>query len=125
VSRDLIADSIELMHEGYMCDGIICLAGCDKTNPGVLMPLARHNLIGINLYGGTIRPGVCNGKEMDIIDVMEGIGSVGGGLMDMEDLDKIECLALPGSGTCGGMYTANTMASELEVFWEIYFFRCD
>eukprot|EP01120_Amphizonella_sp_Union-15-10_P012661 TRINITY_DN566_c0_g3_i1.p1 TRINITY_DN566_c0_g3~~TRINITY_DN566_c0_g3_i1.p1 ORF type:complete len:576 (-),score=102.61 TRINITY_DN566_c0_g3_i1:30-1757(-) len=113
-SRDLIADCIELMHEGYMADAIISLGGCDKTLPASVMPLARQNLIGITLYGGTILPGLCNGVEVDIMNVMESIGTYGAGLIDIEELNRIECLALPGSGSCGGMFTANTMASAIE-----------
>ncbi|XP_065070502.1 dihydroxy-acid dehydratase 2-like [Rhopilema esculentum] len=115
ISRDLIADSIELMHQGYSADGIITFGGCDKTNPGVLLPIARHNLIGITLYGGTIIPG-CTEKHraLDQGDVMEAIGSFGAGLIDIEELHDIECSANPGAGSCGGMFTANTMSSAIE-----------
>ncbi|XP_065181071.1 dihydroxy-acid dehydratase 2-like [Sycon ciliatum] len=115
ISRDLIADCGELMHQAYAADSIIALGGCDKTVPGVLMPLARLNTPGISLYGGTILPGKCDGHEhLDACSVMEAIGSYGAGIMDIEELHKIECGSLPGSGACGGMYTANTMSSAVE-----------
>eukprot|EP00112_Aurelia_sp_Birch-Aquarium-sp1_P019486 Seg4826.1 transcript_id=Seg4826.1/GoldUCD/mRNA.D3Y31 product="Dihydroxy-acid dehydratase" protein_id=Seg4826.1/GoldUCD/D3Y31 len=115
ISRDLIADCIETMHDGYSADAIITFGGCDKTNPGVLMPLARHNLIGITLYGGTITPGCSEKHEaLDQGDVMEAIGSYGAGLIDVEELYSIECKANPGAGACGGMFTANTMSSAIE-----------
>eukprot|EP00037_Helgoeca_nana_P037078 m.14483 g.14483 ORF g.14483 m.14483 type:complete len:596 (+) comp8386_c0_seq1:94-1881(+) len=115
-SRDLIADSIELMHEGYRGDAIITLGGCDKTQPAAIMPLARRNAIGISLYGGSILAGVhpdtC--EKLDAANVFEGVGAVSAGIMDIEDLHKIECHALPGPGSCGGMFTANTMAVAIE-----------
>ncbi|CAK0891858.1 unnamed protein product [Prorocentrum cordatum] len=122
ISRELIADSIETMHEGYHADAIITLGGCDKTVPGVVMPLARKNLIGLSLFGGPALPGQskrpCGGDEkprgLDPGTVMEAIGAYGNGLIDMEELHRIECTALPGSGTCSAMFTACTMASAVE-----------
>jgi len=115
ISRDYIADTIEIMHEGYMADAIITLGGCDKSVPGALMPLARLNLIGVTLYGGAAWPGHIEGKRgLDGGSVMEGIGAYGAGLLEIEDLYKLECLALPGTGSCSAMFTACTMASIIE-----------
>lgn len=117
-SRDLIADCVDMMHHGYMADGIIVVSGCDKTVPGTLMPIPRSNLIGICLYAGAAQPGhhpdVRGGAGLDAGDVMEAIGAYGTGLIDIEDLHKIECVSLPGSGTCSAMFTANTMSSAVE-----------
>eukprot|EP01012_Entosiphon_sulcatum_P037729 TRINITY_DN4857_c0_g1_i1.p1 TRINITY_DN4857_c0_g1~~TRINITY_DN4857_c0_g1_i1.p1 ORF type:complete len:600 (-),score=89.25 TRINITY_DN4857_c0_g1_i1:15-1718(-) len=116
-SRDLIADSIELMHEGYSADALITLAGCDKSVPASVMPLARTNAPGLSLYGGPNQPGeFCEkfGRRGDAGLLMEGIGAVGRGLMDLEELHKLECHALPGIGTCSAMFTANTMAAITE-----------
>jgi dihydroxy-acid dehydratase len=116
ISRDWIADCVEIMHEAYAADAVIGLGGCDKTVPGVLMPIARLNSIGACLYGGTILPGHCEGhaEALDVKSVMEAIGSYGAGLIDIEELQQIERCALPGSGACGGMYTANTMSCAVE-----------
>eukprot|EP01121_Diplochlamys_sp_Union-15-3_P018293 TRINITY_DN6634_c0_g1_i1.p1 TRINITY_DN6634_c0_g1~~TRINITY_DN6634_c0_g1_i1.p1 ORF type:complete len:576 (-),score=121.96 TRINITY_DN6634_c0_g1_i1:35-1762(-) len=114
ISRDLIADCIETMNQGYLTDAAICLAGCDKTLPGVLMPLARRNVVGITLYGGTILPGFCSGHVVDVMDLMEAIGKYSAGFIDIEELHKMECTSMPGSGSCGGMFTANTMSSAIE-----------
>ena len=114
VSRDLIADCIEMMHEAYLADGILTLSGCDKTIPAALMPLARNNSIGLTLYGGTILPGQLNGKDLTIVSTFEAVGAHSAGKMSDEELHEIECHACPGSGSCGGMYTANTMASAIE-----------
>lgn len=114
VSREVIADSIELMTEGYQVDGIITLCGCDKTIPAALMPIARNNLIGLTLYGGSILPGEHKGEELNIVSAFEGIGAHAAGRIDEEQLRGIECHACPGAGSCGGMYTANTMAAAIE-----------
>eukprot|EP00929_Paragymnodinium_shiwhaense_P007968 TRINITY_DN111898_c0_g1_i1.p1 TRINITY_DN111898_c0_g1~~TRINITY_DN111898_c0_g1_i1.p1 ORF type:complete len:597 (-),score=147.27 TRINITY_DN111898_c0_g1_i1:176-1966(-) len=122
VSREYICDCIEVMHEGYCADAIITLGGCDKSVPAVVMPLARKDLIGVSLFGGPALPGVskrpCGGDEkprgLDPGSVMEAIGSYGNGLIDMEELHRIECTALPGSGTCSAMFTACTMGSAIE-----------
>jgi len=114
VSRDLIADCIEMMHEAYTADGIITLSGCDKTIPGALMPLARNNSIGLTLYGGTIRAGRLDDKELTIISAFEAVGAHSKGEIDDEELHEIECHSCPGPGACGGMFTANTMASCIE-----------
>lgn len=115
VSREVIADSIEVMHEGYLADAIITLGGCDKSVPGALMPLARRNLIGITLFGGAAHPGHIDGQRgLDGGSVMEGIGALGAGVIDIEDMYKLECVALPGTGCCSAMFTACTMASVVE-----------
>lgn len=114
VSRDLIADCIEMMTEGYTADGVIALSGCDKTIPASLMPIARNNNIGITLYGGTILPGLCGDRELNIVSIFEAVGKHGAGKITDEELNEVECHGCPGNGACGGMYTANTMASALE-----------
>lgn len=110
-SRELIADCIEMMHNAYLADAMITISGCDKTIPGCLMPLARTNAIGLTLYGGTIQPGHLHGKDLTIVSTFEGIGAHSAGKIDDEELHEIECHSCPGSGSCGGMFTANTMAS--------------
>ncbi len=114
VSRDLIADCIETMHEAYAADGALTLSGCDKTIPAALMPLARNNSIGLTLYGGTILPGKYKGRDLTIVSTFEAVGAVAAGKMDESELYEIECRSCPGNGACGGMYTANTMASAIE-----------
>jgi dihydroxy-acid dehydratase len=114
VSREVIADSIELMTEGYMADAVITLSGCDKTIPAALMPIARNNLTGLTLYGGSILPGEYRGKALNIVSAFEAIGAHCAGKIDAEELHAIECRACPGAGSCAGMYTANTMASAIE-----------
>ncbi|XP_065835395.1 dihydroxy-acid dehydratase 2-like [Oscarella lobularis] len=115
ISRDWIADCVEIMHEAYSADAVLSLGACDKTVPGVVMPLARLNAIGLFLYGGTILPGHCEGydKGLDGGSVKEAIGKFGRGIIDIEELHRVERCALPGSGSCGGMFTANTMSSVM------------
>jgi len=115
ISRDWITDCIEITHSGYTGDGMICLAGCDKTIPGVTMALPRLNACGVVIYGGTMLPG-CGKKHKDLSagSPFEALGSYSTGLMDVEDLKDIECHAIPGAGACGGMFTANTMSSVVE-----------
>jgi dihydroxy-acid dehydratase len=114
VSRELIADAIEAMHEGYMADGILTLSGCDKTIPAALMPLARNNNIGLTLYGGTILPGKLEGKDLTVVSIFEAVGQYSAGKIDEKKLHAVECNSCPGNGSCGGMYTANTMALAIE-----------
>ena len=114
VSREVIADSIELMTEGYMADAVITLSGCDKTIPAALMPIARNDLTGLTLYGGSILPGEYRGKALNIVSAFEAIGAHCAGKIDAGELHAIECRACPGAGSCAGMYTANTMASAIE-----------
>lgn len=114
VSRELIADCIETMHESYMADGIITLSGCDKTIPAALMPLARNNSIGLTLYGGSILPGKLLGEDLTIVSSFEAIGAHAKGTITGRELHQIECHSCPGFGACGGMFTANTMSSAIE-----------
>jgi dihydroxy-acid dehydratase len=114
VSRDLIADSIELMAVAYQFDALVLIGGCDKTQPGCVMAMARLNIPSIYLYGGSIPPGNWQGKSATIQDVFEAVGAVAKGKMTLEQLKELECAACPTFGACGGMYTANTMASAFE-----------
>lgn len=114
VSRELIADCIETMNEAYSADASITLSGCDKTIPASLIPLARNNNIGITLYGGTILPGRLNNKDLNIVSIFEAVGKFSSGKISEKEFGEIEKNACPGCGACGGMYTANTMASALE-----------
>jgi len=114
VSREIIADSIELMIHAHRYDGVLTIAGCDKSLPGSIMALARLNLPGIFVYGGTIMPGNVAGKDITIQDVFEAVGSHLAGKLTTEQLKEIEDNACPGAGSCGGLYTANTMSSISE-----------
>ena len=114
VSREIIADSIELMIHAHRYDGVLTIAGCDKSLPGSIMALARLNLPGIFVYGGTIMPGNVAGKDITIQDVFEAVGSHLAGKITTEQLKEIEDNACPGAGSCGGLYTANTMSSISE-----------
>lgn len=114
VSRDLIADCIETMHEGYLADGMVTLGGCDKSIPGALMPILRNDSIGVMLYGGSILPGHLDGNDLTVISSFEAIGARGAGKIDDEQLGRVERNSCPGSGACGGMFTANTMSSIIE-----------
>jgi dihydroxy-acid dehydratase len=115
VSREVIADSIELVARGHMFDGVVALSGCDKTIPGTVMALSRLNLPSVMLYGGSIRPGHFRGKDVTIGDVFEAVGAHAAGKMSDEDLDELEHRASPGAGACGGQFTANTMATVFEI----------
>jgi len=114
VSREVIADSIELVARGHLFDGLVCLVGCDKTIPGAAMALARLDLPGLVLYNGTIYPGTYKGKNADIVSVFEAIGAYRAGSITLNELYDIESAACPGAGACGGQYTANTMSMVLE-----------
>jgi dihydroxy-acid dehydratase len=115
VSRDLIADSIELVARGHMFDGIVALVACDKTIPGAAMALLRLNVPGVILYGGSILPGHYKGRDLTIQDVFEAVGSNAAGRISDEELLAIENAACPGAGACGGQFTANTMATVMEL----------
>jgi dihydroxy-acid dehydratase len=115
ISREVIADSIELVARGHMFDGVIAMSGCDKTIPGCVMALARLDVPGLMLYGGTIMPGHYRGKDVTIQDVFEAVGAHAAGDITDEDLNELEGVASPGAGACGGQYTANTMATAFEV----------
>ena len=114
VSREIIADSIEVMAIGERFDAIVTVAGCDKSLPGSAMAAARLNLPSVFLYGGSIMPGEFEGSDVTIQDVFEAVGSFSSGTITAEQLRKLECSACPGEGSCGGFFTANTMASALE-----------
>lgn len=114
ISREVVADSIELVVRGHLFDGVIALSGCDKTIPGCVMALARLNLPSIMLYGGSIMPGEFHGKPVSIQDVFEAVGSHAKGKMTTEELIELERRACPGAGACGGQFTANTMSIAFE-----------
>src|SRR5882672_4460172 len=115
VSRDLIAASIELVGRGHMFDGIVAMVACDKTIPGAAMALLRLNVPGVVLYGGSIMPGKHKGKDISIMDVFEAVGAHARGKIDDQELLDIENHACPGAGACGGQFTANTMATVMEL----------
>ncbi|MGH6947965.1 MAG: dihydroxy-acid dehydratase [Kiloniellales bacterium] len=114
VSRDLIADSIELTMRGHCYDALVGLAGCDKSLPGMMMAMIRLNVPSVFLYGGSILPGRYKGKDITVQDVFEAVGAHSAGNMSDEELHKIECVACPSAGSCGGQFTANTMACVSE-----------
>ena len=115
VSREVIADSIELVGRGHMFDAVVALSGCDKTIPGCVMALARLNVPSVMLYGGSIAPGTYKGKDVTIQDVFEAVGAHAAGSMSDEELNELEGVASPGAGACGGQFTANTMATAFEM----------
>ena len=114
VSREVIADSIELVVRGHLLDGVVCLVGCDKTIPGAAMALARLDVPGLVLYNGTIYPGTYKGRDLTIVSVFEAVGAYRAGKISIEELYEIESAACPGAGACGGQYTANTMSTAME-----------
>jgi dihydroxy-acid dehydratase len=114
VSREVIADSIELVVRGHGYDALVACGGCDKTIPGSLLAMARLNIPSVFTYGGSMRPGVFRGRDVTVQDVYEGIGACAAGKMTPKELDELERAACPGAGTCAGLYTANTMASITE-----------
>ena len=114
VSREVIADSIELMVRAHQYDALVGIAGCDKSLPGTMMAMARLNIPSVFVYGGTIMPGMLDGKELTVVDVYEAVGAYDAGKLSLEDLKNIENVACPSAGSCGGMFTANTMASISE-----------
>src|ERR1041384_1091932 len=115
VSRETIADSLEIVAGGMNHDGVLAVGGCDKNMPGCVMALARLNVPGIFVYGGSILPGIGpDGKDVDIVSIFEAVGRHQAGKLDEKGVHAIECEACPGAGSCGGMYTANTMSSAIE-----------
>jgi dihydroxy-acid dehydratase len=114
ISREVIADSVELVARGNLFDGLVAIAGCDKNMPGTVMALARLDIPSLMLYGGSIKPGTLNGKDITIQDVFEAIGSHAAGRIDDAGLEAVEAAACPGAGACGGQFTANTMAMACE-----------
>src|SRR4029078_7547038 len=114
VSREVMTDSIELVARGNGFDGLVVLVGCDKTIPAGAMALARLNVPGLVLYGGSIAPGHGHGKDVTIQDVFEAVGAQAAGRITLDDLRSLESAACPGAGACGGQFTANTLASGVE-----------
>jgi dihydroxy-acid dehydratase len=114
ISREVIADSIELVARGNHFDALVCLSGCDKTNPGVVMALARLDIPGLALYGGSIAPGRLGDRDLTIQDVFEAVGAYGIGKINAEQFKAVENTACPGAGACGGQFTANTMSTVME-----------
>ncbi|MEK9682278.1 MAG: dihydroxy-acid dehydratase [Nitrosopumilus sp.] len=114
ISREVIADSIELMVRAHQYDALVGIAGCDKSLPGTMMAMARLNVPSVFVYGGTIMPGMLNGEELTVVDVYEAVGAYDAGQLSLEGLKNIENTACPNEGSCGGMFTANTMASISE-----------
>src|SRR5205814_1018102 len=114
VSREVIADSIEVAVQGQIMDGVVCVGGCDKNMPGSMMAMARINVPGIFVYAGTILPGHWKGQTLTIVSPFEAVGAFAAGKMSQEDYDGIERNACPSVGACGGMFTANTMSSSFE-----------
>jgi dihydroxy-acid dehydratase len=115
ISRDWIADSVELVVRGHLLDGLVTISGCDKTIPGMVMAMARLNLPSVMLYGGSIMYGEYGGKRLTVQDVFEAIGARNAGRIGEEELHGIECAACPGDGACGGQFTANTMSTAFEM----------
>lgn len=114
ISREVIADSIELVARGNHFDALVCLSGCDKTNPGVVMALARLDIPGLALYGGSIAPGHLAERDLTIQDVFEAVGAYGSGRINADQFKAVENMACPGAGACGGQFTANTMSTVME-----------
>ncbi|WP_447911044.1 dihydroxy-acid dehydratase [Brevundimonas bullata] len=115
ISREVVADSIELVVEGHQLDGVVCIVGCDKTIPAAAMALARMDIPGLVYYGGTILPGRIGEKEVSVQEVFEAIGAHGAGALSDEGLKAVESAVCPGAGACGGQFTANTMAMALSI----------
>ena len=114
VSREVIADSIELTMRGHCYDALVGIAGCDKSLPGTMMAMLRLNVPSVFMYGGSILPGRFRGKDVTVLDVFEGVGMYSAGKMSAKDLHELECVACPSAGACGGQFTANTMAMVSE-----------
>ncbi len=114
VSREVIADSIETVCQAQSMDGLIAIGGCDKNMPGAMLAIARMNIPSIFVYGGTIKPGHLRGQDLTIVSAFEAVGQYSAGKLTAEQVHEIECHSCPGAGSCGGMYTANTMSSAIE-----------
>src|SRR5947209_13475333 len=115
VSREVIADSLEVVSAGMNHDGLLAVGGCDKNMPGCLMAMARLNIPSVFVYGGSILPGAGpSGEAIDIVSIFEAVGQYQAGTLDAGGVKRVECDACPGAGSCGGMYTANTMSSAIE-----------
>src|SRR6267142_1489680 len=122
VSREVIADCIETCVGGQWMDGCVVIGGCDKNMPGGMIAMARTNVPGIYVYGGTIKPGKWKGQDLTIVSAFEAVGEFTAGRMSKEDFDGIERNACPSAGSCGGMYTANTMSSSFEALGMALFY---
>src|SRR5256712_6856253 len=114
ISREVVADSIELVTRGHLLDALVCISGCDKTIPGTVMALARLDIPGLMVYGGSIMPGRFQGEDVTIGDVYQAVGRHAVGEMNDEELHEPQTVACPGAGACGGPFTANTMATAFE-----------
>src|SRR5215204_1582151 len=114
ISREVIADSIETVCQGQQMDGLLAIGGCDKNMPGAMIAIARLNIPAIFVYGGTIKAGHLNGKDLTVVSAFEAVGEYIAGKIDDKQLSEVEKHACPGAGSCGGMYTANTMSSAIE-----------
>src|SRR5881398_1594730 len=115
VSREVIADSLEVVAAGMNHDGLLAVGGCDKNMPGCVMAMARMNIPSVFVYGGSILPGIGpEGEDIDIVSIFEAVGQYQAGKLDERGVRRVECEACPGAGSCGGMYTANTMSSAIE-----------
>ena len=114
VSREVIADSVELTMRGHCYDAMVTLAGCDKSLPGMMMAMVRLNVPSIFIYGGSILPGRFRGKDVTVVDIFEGVGQHAAGTFSDDDLHELELVACPSAGSCGGQFTANTMACVSE-----------
>ncbi len=114
VSREVIADCVELSVQGQWMDGVLVLGGCDKNMPGGMIGIIRANAPAVYVYGGTVKPGKWKGEDLSIVSAFEAVGAFMAGKMSKEDFEGIECNCIPGTGSCGGMYTANTMSSSFE-----------
>ncbi len=114
VSREVIADSIETVCNAQAMDGLVAIGGCDKNMPGAMIAIARMNIPSIFVYGGTIKPGHLHGKDLTVVSAFEAVGQYSAKKITEEEVREIECHACPGAGSCGGMFTANTMSSAIE-----------
>src|SRR5438128_2305393 len=114
ISREVIADSIETVCQAQQMDGLVAIGGCDKNMPGAMIAIARLNISSIFVYGGTIKAGHLNGKDLTVVSAFEAVGEFLAGKLDQRELQAVEKHACPGAGSCGGMYTANTMSSAIE-----------
>src|SRR5881398_395068 len=114
ISREIIADSVELTMRGHCYDALVGLAGCDKSLPGMMMAMVRLNVPSVFMYGGSILPGTFRGRDVTVVDVFEAVGQHAAGNMSDADLHELECVACPSAGACGGQFTANTMATVSE-----------
>src|SRR6266480_4010825 len=114
VSREVIADSVETVCSAQCMDGVLAVGGCDKNMPGAMIAIARLNIPAVFVYGGTIKPGHYGGRDLTVVSVFEAVGAAGAGRMQQDELLEIERRACPGAGSCGGMFTANTMSAAIE-----------